>query len=115
MSSSRRDDAPTLTVIWWRDIPAQVVAKSGRVNAKAELSQRFQLAIDRAAMEAGLFGTDDYLNEWRRDARPCGTDLDAEVASEARRLEETFPSALLNARTTNGGFDPDSQQRENEK
>ena len=52
---------PELTVIWWRDIPAQVTAKEGRTRAARELAPRFQEAIDAAAMRAGLIGTDAYL------------------------------------------------------
>lgn len=103
---SRRDDSPTLTIISWRDIPAQVTAKSGRQTAKIELSQRFQVAIDRAAMYAGLFGTDDYLTEWKRESRPCGDDIDLEVAFEAERIEEAFTSEVLSAHWNNGGFRP---------
>jgi len=65
-----------LTVIWWRDIPAQVTAKEGRTRAARELEPRFQEAIDAAAMRAGLIGTDAYLEEWRREPRSCGDDLD---------------------------------------
>ena len=82
---------PELTVIWWRDIPAQVVARAGRRRtAKAELPERFQEAIDAAAMRAGLIGTDSYLEEWRRETRPCGDELEAEAAAEARRLEDSY-------------------------
>ena len=77
-------------MIWWRDIPAQVVASAGRrVKAKAELPERFQEAIDAAAMRAGLIGTDSYLEEWRRETRACGDDLETEAAAEASRLDET--------------------------
>ncbi len=80
-----------LTVIWWRDIPAQVIAKAGRRDAtKAELPERFQEAIDAAAMRAGLIGTDAYLEEWRRETRACGDDLEAEAAGEAARLDEGY-------------------------
>ncbi|MGF1664721.1 MAG: virulence factor [Acidimicrobiia bacterium] len=103
---SRRDDSPTLTIISWRDIPAQVTAKKGRQTAKIELSQRFQVAIDRAAMYAGLFGTDDYLTEWKRESRPCGDDIDLEVAFEAERIEEAFTSEVLSSHWNNGGFKP---------
>jgi hypothetical protein len=82
---------PELTVIWWRDIPAQVVAKAGRRDtAKVELPERFQEAIDAAAMRAGLIGTDAYLEEWRREMRACGDDLEAEAAAEAARLDERY-------------------------
>jgi cvfA/B/C family virulence factor len=82
-------------VIWWRDIPAQVTAKEGRATARLQLSDRFQEAIDAAAMRAGLIGTDAYLAEWRREARACGEDLESEVAGEAKRLEAAFPDDLL--------------------
>ena len=57
----------SLTSIYWRDIPAQVIVKRGRETAKAQLSARFQQAIDRAAMRAGQRHSDAYLAEWRRD------------------------------------------------
>ena len=84
-----------LTVIWWRAIPAQVVAREGRTTARAQLTNRFQEAIDMAATRVGLIGTDDYLNEWHRETRPCGDDLDAEAAAEAERLEQAYPDATL--------------------
>jgi hypothetical protein len=92
-----------ITIIRWRDIPAQVVAKRGRETAKRELSPRFQVAIDRAAMYAGLFGTDEYLSEWVRDSRPCGEDLEAEAAQEAARLEAEYTPEALNDLAGNGG------------
>jgi hypothetical protein len=92
-----------LTVIRWRDIPAQVVAKRGRETARRELSPRFQVAIDRAAMYAGLFGTDEYLNEWVRDSRACGEDLESEAETEAQRLESSFTPELLNELAARGG------------
>jgi hypothetical protein len=86
---------PELTVIWWRDIPAQVTAGSDRGAARAQLGDRFQEAIDAAAMRAGLFGTDSYLAEWRREARPCGDDLAAEVADEAAWLDAAYTDDVL--------------------
>ncbi|MGH3065818.1 MAG: virulence factor [Gaiellaceae bacterium] len=86
---------PELIVIWWRDIPAQVTAKKGRTSARAQLPERFQEAIDAAAMRAGLIGTDAYLAEWRREPRECGEDLDAEVAEEAAWLEAAYPDDTL--------------------
>jgi len=84
-----------LTVIWWRDIPAQVTAKEGRARAARELSERFQEAIDAAAMRAGLIGSDAYLEEWRREPRSCGDDLEAEVAQEAEWLEAAYTDDAL--------------------
>ena len=94
---------PEITIIRWRDIPAQVVARRGRETSKRELTPRFQVAIDRAAMYAGLFGTDEYLSEWVRESRPCGDDLEAEANGEAARLEAEFTPELLNELAGNGG------------
>ena len=81
----------SLTVISWRDIPAQVVVKRGRETAKAKLSERFQEAVDRAAMRAGKGSSDLYLAEWKRsDPTPCGDDIEQEAAAEARRIEERY-------------------------
>ena len=86
---------PELTVIWWREIPAQVTAGTGRGAARAALADRFQEAIDAAAMRAGLLGTDAYLAEWHREARACGDDLEAEVAEEAAWLDAAYPDDAL--------------------
>ena len=76
----------SLIVISWRDIPAQVIVKRGRETAKVQLSQRFQEAVDRAAMRAGKGSSDAYLADGQRSApRPCGDDLQAEAAAEAAR------------------------------
>ncbi len=93
-----------LTIISWRDIPAQVLAQGdGRVRARVQLSDRFQEAIDEAALRAGLFGTDEYLGEWRRETRPCGDDLDAEARAEAERLEAGFDDEALRRLARAGG------------
>jgi len=97
---------PELTVIWWRDIPAQVTAKQGRTRAARELAPRFQEAIDAAAMRAGLIGTDAYLEEWRRDPRSCGDDLDSEVAQEADRLDAAYTDDVLERLVGDSGKEP---------
>ncbi|HVL53146.1 MAG TPA: virulence factor [Vitreimonas sp.] len=93
----------TLTVIWWRDIPAQVVAKAGRRTHKIVLDSRFQVAIDRAAVKAGRRAWDDYLAEWRKVQRECGDDVEVEAMAEARRLEETYTKERLRKLVSGGG------------
>ncbi|MGH3075816.1 MAG: virulence factor [Gaiellales bacterium] len=93
----------TLAVIWWRDIPAQVVAREGRRTHKVVLDTRFQEAIDRAAVRAGLTATDAYLAEWRREQRACGDDLEAEASAESQLLDTAYPQARLAALIAAGG------------
>ena len=95
--------AGTLTVIWWRDIPAQVIAKDRRQSHKIVLHPRFQVAIDRAAVKADLKQFDLYIEQWRRVARPCGDDLKAEAEAEAARLEGEYTKEALNALVASGG------------
>jgi hypothetical protein len=92
-----------LTVILWRDVPAQVTAADGARTVRRELDDRFQKAIDAAAMKAGLIGSDDYLDAWRRDTRACGDDLEAEVAAEVDRLERKHTREVLLALVRAGG------------
>ena len=83
--------AASLIIISWRDIPAQVICKRGRETAKVQLSPRFQEAGDRAAMRAGKGSSAAYLADWKRsDPRPCGEDLQAEVAAEAAKIEARY-------------------------
>lgn len=82
--------AAKLITVYWRDIPAQVIARKGRESAKAMLSARFQEAIDRAAMRAGRGASDAYLAEWRRESRACGEALQAEVDARAAALEAEY-------------------------
>ena len=96
---------PELTVIWWRDIPAQVTAKEGRTSARTQLPERFQESIDAAAMRAGLIGTDAYLAEWRREPRECGDDLEAEVAEEVAWLEGAYTDDVLERLVQSNGSD----------
>jgi hypothetical protein len=94
----------TLIVIHWRDIPSQVTAREGRQNAKAMLPMRFQAAIDKAATVAGKKDMDEYLAEWRRVERPCGEDLEAQVAAEVARIEAEYPKERIRALVANRGF-----------
>ena len=81
--------------VFWRDIPAQVLVKSGRVRGKAMLSHRFQAAIDRAAMRAGKGGSDEYLEDWRR----ITTSIEAEGSPQelAQQFAETIEAEYSNA------------------
>lgn len=94
-----------LIVVQWRDIPAQVIVKNGRESAKAPLSERFQVAIDRAAMRAGKGSSEAYLEDWRRQPpRECSNDLQAEAAAEAARIEACFTDEDLDALIREKGF-----------
>ncbi|HEX7373341.1 MAG TPA: virulence factor [Steroidobacteraceae bacterium] len=81
----------SLIVISWRDVPAQVIVKRAREVAKVQLSQRFQEAVDRAAMRAGRGSSDAYLDDWQRSPpKTVGDDLLAEAAAAAAEIEARY-------------------------
>ena len=91
-------------IVYWRDIPAQIIVKAGRKSAKRELPERFAQAIDAAAMRGGASDTDAYLAEWRRGApEPCGDDLEAEADAALARLESDYGRDRLRQLVDNGG------------
>jgi hypothetical protein len=94
-----------LQIVYWRDIPAQVIVKAGRRNvAKRELSLRFTEAIDMCAMRTGAAESDDYLEQWRRsDPMEVGDDLEAEAQKAADQLEAEYDREKLVALVKAGG------------
>jgi hypothetical protein len=86
----------SLIVLYWRDIPSQVIVRSGRTSAKRELSERFIRAIDAAAIHAKASSAEAYLADWRRGAPiPCGDDLEAEAEAAAARFEREYDTHRL--------------------
>jgi hypothetical protein len=93
-------------VVYWREIPAQVKARQGAERASQPLSDRFQQAIDEAAMRAGLSGTDAYLGEWRTADGDERSEPPAEAAAlVAAELEATYPESRLAALAASGGVE----------
>lgn len=96
---------PEVTVVYWRDIPAQVIVGQGRRAAKVQLPERFEQAIDRCAMKVGARDADAYLGEWRKGA-PYPVDGEpADVASgEAARLDCAFDAEAIRGLIANDGW-----------
>ena len=92
------------TIIFWRDIPSQVVVKQGRTSAKSQLSKRFMEAIDKAAMRAGRQGSKEYLEDWRRVIDTCQGDPETIANTIAEELEQKYPDEILKAMVKNKGL-----------
>jgi len=93
-------------IIYWRDIPSQVLIQKGRVRKKAPLDIRFIEAIDRAAMRAGKGTSDAYIAEWRRETTKVSAtdDLQALANAEAADIEARYSKADLKQLIRNKGF-----------
>lgn len=98
---------PTVTHVFWRDIPAQVIVGKGRRGAKAVLPERFEQAIDRVAMRIGAKDADAYLAEWRRvPAGDIDGDAQAVADAEAARLEAEYGPERIKRLIEGDGFAP---------
>lgn len=96
---------PEVTIVCWRDIPAQVIVGKGRKGSKAPLPERFEQAIDRCAMKVGARDTDAYLAEWRKAAPyEVEGEPDAIAAAEAARIDAEYDTARLKALIDNDGW-----------
>lgn len=93
-----------LIVVYWRDIPAQVIVRKGRKTAKRELPLRFTEAIDMCAMRVGARDTDAYLAEWRRgEPQEVSDELETEADKAMTSIEQEFTDERLKALVKAGG------------
>ena len=93
-----------LIITYWRDIPSAVSVKLGRKEEKRMLAERFQEAIDMAAMRGDATDTDSYLADWRRaEPIPVGDDLLAEVEKAKSDIEAAYDKERLKTLIANGG------------
>ena len=93
-----------VTTVYWRDIPAQVIVGRGRRGAKVQLSERFEQAVDRAAMRSGMAGTDAYLSEWRKVTHEAPDGDASELAQAcAAELEQAYSPDRLRQLVENEG------------
>ncbi len=97
---------PDVTIVYWRDIPAQIIVGKGRRGHKIQLPERFEQAIDRAAMKTGAAGTDDYLAAWRK-ADPItvdGPDDETVARAEADRIIAEYDQTRIKTLIANDGW-----------
>ena len=87
---------PDVTIVYWRDIPAQVIVGKGRSASKVQLSERFEQAIDRCAMKVGAKDADAYMAEWRKAPPYTVEGTPGAVAAQvATELEASYDVAKL--------------------
>ena len=97
----------SMQIIYWRDIPTTVQIRQGRTRFTANLPERFETAVDAAAMRDGETSTDDYLAEFKRtdpvEVAGEGDALQALADARAAELDAEFDTERLRALIANGG------------
>ena len=84
-------------IMYWHHIPTQVKAtdESGAVVRKP-LPDRFTAAVDQAAMDNGLAGTDAYLAGWRwGDAQTVNGDAEQAVLAAVAQIIAKFEGKAI--------------------
>ena len=95
-----------LVILYWRDIPSQIVVKKGQETAKRILSNRFQEAIDIAAMRSQSHNSNDYLADWHRgQPEECGDDINAEADAKLSRVEFDYNEHRLTSMIKSDGWE----------
>ena len=81
----------SVQILYWKDIPVQVRARDEKGRASLPMPDRFQVAIDLAAMLAGITGSDAYteLYVWQNLGDRAGTAQEV-VAAVVAELDEQF-------------------------
>ena len=94
-----------VVIVYWRDIPAQVIVGKGRKASKIQLPERFEQAIDRAAMKIGAEDTDSYLAEWRKaESYSVNGEPDLIAKSEATRIDTEYTNQKIKQLIDNDGW-----------
>ncbi|QBY00393.1 hypothetical protein E2K80_06270 [Rhodophyticola sp. CCM32] len=97
---------PAVTIVYWRDIPAQIIVGKGRRGSKAPLPERFEQAIDRCAMKVGAKDDDAYLADWRKaEAFEVEGEPDEIARTQAEALDRSYDQARLKTLIANDGWD----------
>lgn len=84
----------TYKILFWHDIPVQVRAKDENGRVGKELPDRFQEAVDEAAMAAKKTSDDPYMEgfKWGEEQDRAGTaqDVAAQIVDELDQKFETI-------------------------
>jgi hypothetical protein len=100
-------NASEVVTIFWRDIPAQVNAQSGRDRHQVILSGKFQRAIDRAKRKAHIDTAHEDIAQWRRVSTPFTGDPAEAAQRRADELEAGYTREHLGGLAFAGGFERD--------
>jgi hypothetical protein len=92
-------------IVYWRDIPAQVIVKQGRKTVRRKLPEYFEQAIDAIAMRMNLKDSDSYLEQWRRgDPVPSDvTDPEALADEVTESILNQFTPEILKEKVKSAG------------
>lgn len=95
-----------LKIVFWRDIPGQVVYRAGRRNTRLRLPPRFARAIERAAYRLKKHDEEALFEPWHDVAQPLeGNDVAAQARALVAQLDAQYSDEVLESLIRAEGVD----------
>jgi hypothetical protein len=94
-----------LKIVYWNDIPGQIVVREGRRSTRIRLSPRFMKAIERASYRLKKQNKDAFFDPWHDVDQPFDGDIREQAKILLRQLEEQYSEAVLDKLIRASGID----------
>ena len=95
-----------LKIVYWRDIPGQVVIREGGRSTRLRLSGRFMQAIERAAYRLRKKQQDALFEPWHDVTQPLdGVDIRIQARRLVQHLESHYTEEVLETLIRASGVD----------
>ena len=99
-----------LIIVYWRDIPAQLMIGKGRQAKKYKLPEKYEKAIDLCAMKVGAKDSEAYLKYWRKEIISFNDNRANNLEHEAKKIEIEYSEEKLKKLIRNGGWEKPSEE-----
>jgi hypothetical protein len=94
-----------LKIVYWRDIPGQVVIRKGGRSTRVRLSARFMKAIERAGYRLRKKQQDALFEPWHDVTQPFDGDVKLQARQLVQQLEERYTEEVLETLIRANGVD----------
>lgn len=94
-----------LKIVYWRDIPGQVVIREGRRSTRLRLPPRFMKAIERAGYRLRKQQQDALFEPWHDVTQPYDGDINEQAENLIRQLEQQYTEEVLETLIRASGVD----------
>jgi hypothetical protein len=94
-----------LKIVFWRDIPGQVVIRINRHSTRLRLSPKFIQAIERAAYRLKKHQKDVLFDPWHDVEQPFSGDVNEQGRLLVEHIEQQYSAAVLDQLSRASGKD----------
>ena len=94
-----------IKIVYWRDIPGQVVIREGRHSTRLRLPLRFMKAIERAGYRLKKKQQDALFEPWHDVTQTFNGDIKEQAKQLVRQLEEQYTEEVLESLIRASGVD----------